>query len=441
MEMNKRGLYIQGEVGTTKVTFLVDTGASETFVSRKLYEDIPVQERSQLQPMKVDVRQADGSPLPVLGKIHTQVQVGKASTRMDVIVADIANDGILGMDFLLKVGCILNLNSLEIQLDNQQIKALHEGEAQLRRVVISDTVTVPPRHEIVVRGKIIDRESLDKDGSGVLEPIEESTISGKGLMVARIIVDTSTDNIPIRIRNPGNDVVKINKDTVAATITNIPKDEIVSYHESTYVRNMSVMAEGEKELPEHVSDLFERGSSLLCEKEKEALKEMLMEFQDVFSKGDFDIGKTNLVKHTINTGDAAPIRQRYRRLPKSQQEEADTQIKDLLERGVIEPSSSPWASPIVLVKKKDGTTRFCIDYRKLNSVTVKDAFPLPRIDDTLDALAGAKWFSTMDLASGYWQVELENTAKEKSAFAVRSGLYQWKVMPFGLCNAPVLLSG
>ena len=108
----------------------------------------------------------------------------------------------------------------------------------------------------------------------------------------------------------------------------------------------------------------------------------------------------------------------------------------MLTGGQIEASDSPWSSPVVLVTKKDGGTRFCVDYRQLNDATIKDAYPLPRIDDTLDMLAGKQWFSTLDLASGYWQVSLSQEARVKTAFTTHSGLFQFRVMPFGLCNAP-----
>ena len=114
----------------------------------------------------------------------------------------------------------------------------------------------------------------------------------------------------------------------------------------------------------------------------------------------------------------------------------ETCVDEMLAGGQIEPSESPWSAPVVLVTKKDGGTRFCVDYRKLNLATVKDAYPLPRIYDTIDMLAGKRWFSTLDLASGYWQVSLSPEARCKTAFATHSGLFQFRVMPFGLCNAP-----
>ena len=170
--------------------------------------------------------------------------------------------------------------------------------------------------------------------------------------------------------------------------------------------------------------------------ERAKLRTLLYQLADVISVDSNDLGRTTLVQHEINTGDASPIRQPPRRLPFQQRQVVQELVSDMLKRGVVEQSNGPWSSPIVLVKKKDGTTRFCVDFRKINDLTKKDAHPLPRIDDTLDTLGGAQWFSTLDLASGYWQVEVHPPDREKTAFATPDGLYQFRVMPFGLCNAP-----
>ena len=111
----------------------------------------------------------------------------------------------------------------------------------------------------------------------------------------------------------------------------------------------------------------------------------------------------------------------------------------MLEQKIIEPSSSPWLSPVVLVKKKDGTLRFCIDFRKLNNITKKNVYPIPRINDTLDSLSGSKFFSALDLASGYWQIPMDPTTKEKSAFITKQGLFEFNVMPFVIKVATTLV--
>jgi hypothetical protein len=164
---------------------------------------------------------------------------------------------------------------------------------------------------------------------------------------------------------------------------------------------------------------------------------LLREYGDVFSKDGKDLGKTQLVKHTIPLIEGTrPIRQPPHRLGPQKEIEAEKQVQELLQNGLIEPGNGAWSSPVVLVRKKDGTWRFCVDYRRLNAVTQQDAYPLPRIDDSLDALAGSKYFSTLDLTSGYWQVPLDEEARERSAFSTRSGLWKWKVLPFGLTSDP-----
>ena len=190
------------------------------------------------------------------------------------------------------------------------------------------------------------------------------------------------------------------------------------------------------ELPEYLHDLYKRSIEFLTQEQKNRLKNILMNNKDYFAKHANDYGFTDIVEHDIDTGDTKPIRQKCRHPPLALQDTEEELIKDMLNNEQIEPSQSPWASPVVMVKKKDGSTRFCIDYRKLNEATVKDAYPLPNIQDCLNTLQQGNYFCTIDLKSGYWHVRLNDRAQERSAFVCRQGLFQWKVMPFGLCNAP-----
>ena len=183
-------------------------------------------------------------------------------------------------------------------------------------------------------------------------------------------------------------------------------------------------------LPEHLEEIVTGSHPSLGDSGRQILRDLLYRDRHVFPAPREPVtGRTTSVQHEILTSDTRPVCCGPRRL-------APAGLQEMLLGCQIEPSDSPWASPVVLVTKKDGSTRFCVDYRRLNALTTKDAYPLPRIDDSLRLLGNQQWFSTMDLASGYWQVAMSPDAKRKAAFVTNEGLFQFRVMPFGLCNDP-----
>ena len=173
------------------------------------------------------------------------------------------------------------------------------------------------------------------------------------------------------------------------------------------------------------------------DEDKNAAIEMIKRNANVFSKNDMDMGRTNLVKHHIELTDPIPFKESYRRIPPQMYDEVKAHIQEMLDLGAIRHSNSPWASAIVLVRKKDGKLRFCIDLRKLNNRTVKDAYSLPRIETLLDTFLGSTIFTTLDLKAGYWQVEMAEESKAFTAFTCGPlGFYECETMPFGANNAP-----
>lgn len=171
--------------------------------------------------------------------------------------------------------------------------------------------------------------------------------------------------------------------------------------------------------------------------EREELRKLLIEFWDRFALNPNKPTTTTVVQHEIETGDHRPIKFKPYQIPKAQEEAVKKMIDDMRENQIISPTSaSPWGFPIVLVKKKDGSVRFCVDYRKLNAITKTSSYPIPLISELLDSLNGAKYFSSMDLASGYWQIRMHPDSVEKTAFVSKFGLFVFNVMPFGLVGAP-----
>jgi len=191
-------------------------------------------------------------------------------------------------------------------------------------------------------------------------------------------------------------------------------------------------------VPPHLQELFDETieQANLTTSQQQNLAAVLRHNSVTFATGPEDLGFCGVLPHHIETGDAPPIKQPPRRPPLSAVEAEDGILDEMLRTGVIQPSNSPWSSPVCMVKKKDGAYHFCIDYRRLNAVTRKDAIPIPHVKDALDSLRGARYFATIDMLSGYWQLPMTQEARARSAFCTRRGLFEFTRMPFGLVNAP-----
>ena len=181
---------------------------------------------------------------------------------------------------------------------------------------------------------------------------------------------------------------------------------------------------------------FDLSNSALNEDQKVQLNTLLNEYSDLFANHSYDLGRTHLATHEISVENAAPVKQRPYRVSHTNKPKIKQHLQDMLHHDIIRPSQSPWSSPVIIIGKKDGGSRLVVDYRQLNSLTRKDSYPLPRIDDTLDCLGGASYFSVLDFCSGYFQIPLAEQSKQYTAFTTLEELFEFNVMPFGLTNAP-----
>ena len=257
--------------------------------------------------------------------------------------------------------------------------------------------------------------------------IEPAVKLPKHLGVARSLGHVSSDgSIMVQVMNVSPCAVKVYRGVQLGVF--VPQNDLLLLENS----NMAALVSGDSKSAGVKLNL---DCSEVSEQEKQKLRNLLDKFGDLFVSENGELGRTSVVKHSISTS-GRPIRQPIRRQPESLKRNVNEEVEKMLSKGVIRPSSSPWSSPVVMVKKKNGSWRFCIDYRQLNAATHQDAYPPPRIDVTLESLAGSALFTTLDLASGYWQVEIEEGDKEKTAFSTEKGHFEFNVMPFGLTNAP-----
>ena len=390
---------------------------------------------AELEPVGVGVGLVgvQGSPLQLHGSTQQQLCVQGDVFPVKMIVANsLMSDVILGRDFLKTHQCTVDLSKDKDVLHFKErgvVVALgdsvDEPETCSVNVVLEATLQVPPHSEIETTGRV------PQAASNQTWIVENNRQDRSACMVARAVVRPDGVGVPIRLLNLRDEMITIPKGTKIAEMERIPDDAII-----TVASTQESVSETTSDHRSTMWKMVDKVDDRLTHREKEQLYVLLLDYSDIFAQSPDDFGRTGKIQHRVDTGDSQPIRQQTRRMPTFQKDEARKLVKEMLDKDVIQPSESPWASPVVLVRKKDGSTRFCVDYRRVNAVTRKDAYPLPRVDETLDTLAGSKWFSTLDLISGYWQVEMSPEDREKTAFTTPSGLFEFKVIPFGLCNAP-----
>ena len=238
--------------------------------------------------------------------------------------------------------------------------------------------------------------------------LEPTNVNGIPVRVARGLVLPTTKGVPVQLLNTGTEPVTVHKGTTLGIVEKSQTTIAAPVCAQTDPNDNKIQI-----CPNEISNgkrtmlwsLTQQLDDRVSPEEKNQLFLLLLACADIFAESTNELGRTHCTQHTINTGNATPIRQRPRRIPAAYGMETKQFLQEMLQKDAIRPSASPWASPVVLVRKKTGALRFCVDYRKVNSVTKKDAYPLPRVDDTLDTLTGAQWFTTLDLISGYWQVE------------------------------------
>ncbi|UYV82242.1 K02A2.6-like [Cordylochernes scorpioides] len=368
----ENGLLLRGFINGRSCDMVIDTGANVTLVRTDVFQNLyPKPAEVRMKP--ISLQTATGERAKVHHCVLLSIQIGSKIFQHKGYVADIMDE------------CIIAC-----------------------RVLALEDTQVPPRSECVIKGQLETTKVIPK--FVILEG--DSEAPSRRILVAKELIDTGRDIIPVRVVNLYDSARAIKK---GSGLGNAEPAVLIN-------KNHSVMQKSKREdnVPDHFQQVREETMKELQPGQQKELATLLATYGNIFAKSSKDYGRTDLTKHRINTGESNPIKQAPHRIPLARRQEVETLVKEMLDQNIIEPSSSPWVSPVVL----------------LNDITKKDSYPFPRIDVTLDTLAGSQWFSTLDLKSGYWQVEMHPDDKEKTAFTTGSGLWQFNVMPFGLYNAP-----
>jgi len=441
-----------GKLNDVSVEFLLDTGASKSLIRSSFVNKLQNYGRVEwedgvLEPMRV----ANNMKIYPTGIVKLKVVIGETERIMKFLVFDeVSYNVILGVDYLFESKWVIDTHRkiMKNEKSDTEVKLIvHQRDSVIpvHYVYLMDNIEIPRMSERVASCGIngmIKKENLPREC--MVKGIEEQYERYK-LGVVRGIVELKSGSFNVVVGNFGQEDIHLAAGTAIAVAEGLDMSECCiigagdDHGDST--TDCTTGGESQEAQENNVKEVkneclnFNFEDVDIDEIQLESLKSLLHKYNDLFRTPNAE-RTAKVGGHMIDTGNEKPINQVPYRAGYYERGIIEEQVQKMLKDGIISESKSPWASPVVLVKKKDGSTRFCVDYRKLNAITKKDVYPIPRIDDSLNALGGMKYCSTFDLAQGYWQIPMDQDAKLKTAFTTHCGLYEFNVMPFGLCNAP-----
>lgn len=408
---------------------LVDTGAAVSVIRADLCRSI----RKVMTPLSgLSLRTADSQPIEALAACTARVSIqGVLYTIEFIVLPTCSHDIILGWDFLSRHEALIDCARAEVEFSALPDEPTEENfvSSTAKLVAAADT-NIPPKSAVIVPLRC----TSFADATALFTP-SEIFLRRRCIPLPFAVLAICSGETTMTVTNPLSSPCSLRRGECLGRVEIVDSHLVIEVPDDAPDPQINALTPSET--TQLAPDLFHASiDDSLDPTQKAQLLRLLYRFRSSFDCEQHSLGRTSMVTHSIDTGSHAPLRQRPYRVSPSERHVIDQQVNDMLQRGIIRPSNSPWASPVVLVTKKDGSIRFCVDYRRLNTITRKDMYPLPRIDDALDCLQGAKFFSSLDLRSGYWQVPVAEADRSKTAFITPDGLFEFNVMPFGLCNAP-----
>ena len=396
-----RTLYIPGSIQGQRVECLIDTGSEVNLLPADLLK------QAEMQPSSRVLQAANGSQIGVLGEVMLPVRLAKMEMLTNFIVSDQIDEVLLGVGWLQENKCCIYFDRGAMSVQGTNIPLIKRASnMKCNRIILQETVEVPASSEVNVYGKIVYANlSTSNSGSWATKPRE----CKPGIHVACSLIPDKSINVPVRVLNVKDEPQCMEKGMCLTSMQEVTLMEEAKEEDQ-------LPTERRKKIQEQINEVVNQMDSEIGVEDKQRFKALLEEYQDIISSDEYDLGRTDLVEHCIDTGNARPVRQTLRRMPAAYANIIDEQIKLMLKQGIIQPAVSEWSSNVVLVKKKDQSWRFCVDFRGLNEKCVRDAQPIPRIDSCLEALAGSAWFSTLDMRSGFFQVKIREEDASENEF-------------------------